>query len=219
MPPRRSARRPPRPPLDPHTLEAHDAPLVADETYDRVVVRDADLTRARAAGSRFLECALVDVDLTEADLSGARFSESVLTRVRGAGIDLSDATLADTVVTDPRLGAPAAYGSVWRDVRVVGGKVDFLNLRGATLTDVVFEDVVLLEPDLAGATLKRVSFDGCQLVTAQFSGVTMTEVDLSGARLVVPRGLASLRGATISRLQLLDLADALADQLGIRIGT
>ncbi|MDQ2755719.1 MAG: pentapeptide repeat-containing protein [Actinomycetota bacterium] len=136
MPPRRPAHRSRRPPLDPDTLEVHDEPLVPDETYDRVVVRGVDLTRAQASGSRFLECALVDVDLTEADLSGARFSEGVLTRVRGAGVDLSDATLADLTVTDPRLGALAAYGSVWRDVRVVGGKVDFLNLRGATLTDV-----------------------------------------------------------------------------------
>jgi len=217
MPPRRSARRPARPPLDPDTLEAYDEPLAADETYDRVVVRDADLSGASASGSRFLECALVDVDLTEADLSGTRFTEGVLTRIRGAGVDLSNATLADLTVTDPRLGAPAAYGSVWRDVRVEGGKVDFLNLRGATLTDVTFVDVVLLEPDFVDARLTRVSFDGCQLVSPQFSAVTMTDVDLSTARLVDPRGLVSLRGATISRLQLLDLADALADQLGIHV--
>jgi uncharacterized protein YjbI with pentapeptide repeats len=62
-----------------------------------------------------------------------------------------------------------------------------------------------------------VTFDGCRLVSPDFSQAVMRAVDLSGADLVAPRGLASLSGATISRLQLLDLAPAFADQLGITV--
>jgi hypothetical protein len=34
---------------------------------------------------------------------------------------------------------------------------------------------------------------------------------------VAPQGVTSLRGATIGRVQLLELADAFADQLGIEV--
>ena len=76
---------------------------------------------------------------------------------------------------------------------------------------------MLLEPDFADATLTDVTFDGCVLTTAQWSKATLSKVDLSGARLVAPQGLTSLRGATIGRVQLIELADAFADQLGIRV--
>ena len=33
-----------------------------------------------------------------------------------------------------RLAAVSAWGSTWRDVTVRGGKIDFLNLRGAVIT-------------------------------------------------------------------------------------
>jgi uncharacterized protein YjbI with pentapeptide repeats len=82
---------------------------------------------------------------------------------------------------------------------------------------VTFEDCVLLEPDFGAATLTSVTFEGCTLTGAQWSNATLANVDLSGARLVAPLGLTSLRGAVISRIQLLDLADAFADQLGIRV--
>ena len=81
----------------------------------------------------------------------------------------------------------------------------------------VFADCVLTEPDFGSARLTGVRFDGCRLVAPDFSRATLAKVDLSGAELVAPRGLTSLSGATISRLQLLDLAPALADQLGISV--
>lgn len=212
----------PEPPRDP-TREADLADLepattlAEDETFDRALLAGADLTGGRGTGSRFLECVLLDCDLTDADLSHARLADTVLHQVRGTGLDLSRAQLADVWVTQPRLGAAAAYDGSWRGVRVTGGKLDYLNLRGARLQDVWFEDVVLVEPDLAGATLTRVSFDGCVLTRPELSGARMSDVDLTGARLEQPQGLTSLRGATISRPQLIDLSDALAQQLGIRV--
>jgi len=62
-----------------------------------------------------------------------------------------------------------------------------------------------------------VTFDGCRLVAPDFSQARLKNVDLSRAELVAPKGLASLSGATISRLQLFDLAPALAHQLGITV--
>lgn len=192
-------------------------PLQGEGVYDELRFTGDALVRAQVAGARFLDCALDEADLTEARLDGSRWTECDLRRVRGVGVQLPDASLLDCRLEEPRLGAVAAYGSTWRRVTVRGGKVDFLNLRGATMREVRFVDCVLVEPDFGSATLTDVTFEGCTLTAPQWSGATLTKVDLSGARLVAPLGLTSLRGATISRLQLLDLADAFADQLGIRV--
>jgi uncharacterized protein YjbI with pentapeptide repeats len=78
-------------------------------------------------------------------------------------------------------------------------------------------DCQLVEPDLAEATLAQVSFEGSRVVSPELGRARMTDVDLSAADLVAPRGLAGLRGATISPLQLIDLGPALAAELGITV--
>jgi hypothetical protein len=49
------------------------------------------------------------------------------------------------------------------------------------------------------------------------TGATLSRVDLSGVRLRSLIGVESLRGAIVSRRQLLDLAPVLAAQLGLEI--
>ncbi|HVD63640.1 MAG TPA: pentapeptide repeat-containing protein [Lapillicoccus sp.] len=202
-------------PADPHTDFA--GRLEPDGAYDEVRFTGSDLVGADAGGARFLDCRVDGADLTEAHLKDTRWTDCRFDRVRGVGTELAGATLQDCELVEPRLGAIAAYGSSWRRVTVRGGKVDYLNLRGARLREVRFEDCVLLEPDFVDATLTDVTFEGSTLTGAQWSKATLSKVDLSRARLVAPLGLTSLRGATLSRPQLIELADAFADQLGIRI--
>jgi uncharacterized protein YjbI with pentapeptide repeats len=111
----------------------------------------------------------------------------------------------------------SAWGSTWRDVTVRGGKIDFLNLRGAVIKDVQFVDCVVTELDLGEATVAGLSFDGCILVKPEFTKGSYAALDLSGATLRSPRGVASLKGATLSRVQLIELAEHLAGELGIRV--
>ena len=115
---------------DAHTDFA-DGALEPDGAYDEVRFSGADLLGADAGGARFLDCLLDGADLTEAHLKDTRWTDCRLDRVRGVGTELVGATLQDCVLVEPRLGAVAAYGSSWRRVTVRGGKVDYLNLRGA----------------------------------------------------------------------------------------
>ncbi len=62
---------------------------------------------------------------------------------RRIGVVLAGASLADVTIDGCRLAAVSAWGSTWRDVTVRGGKIDFLNLRGAALKDVQFVDCVV----------------------------------------------------------------------------
>jgi uncharacterized protein YjbI with pentapeptide repeats len=190
--------------------------LTPDGDFDGEVL-SGDLTGQDAGNARFLECTFQRCDLSDLRAPRARFSETGMYAVHGAGVDLSETQWQDCVVSGARLGAVQLFGADLCRVRFDGGKVDFLNLRGATLRDVEFVDCVLTEPDFGGATMTTVSFDGCRLIQPDFSQATLKHVDLSGAELAAPRGLASLSGAIISRLQLIDLAPALAGQLGIKV--
>ncbi|HET9633701.1 MAG TPA: pentapeptide repeat-containing protein [Terrabacter sp.] len=188
-----------------------------DQHHDAVRFEGTDFTGAHAEGHSFLECSLIGATLDGAHLEGSRWSECEWERVGGVGLTFSEASLADTTVEGCRLAAVSAWGSTWRDVTVRGGKVDFLNLRGARLKDVAFIDCVVVELDLQEATVDGLTFEGCTLAAPTFGRGTYAGLDLSGATLRSPVGLAGLRGATLSRLQVIDLADALAAELGIRV--
>ena len=188
-----------------------------DDYHDAVRFEGTDFTGANAEGHTFLECSLVGGTLDEAHLEGSRWSESEWERVQGVGVTLVEASLADTAFVGCRLAAVSAWGSTWRDVTVRGGKVDFLNLRGARLRDVAFVDCVVTELDLQEATVDGLTFEGCTLVQPSFGRGTYAGLDLSGATLHSPTGLAGLRGAILSRHQVIDLADAFASELGIAI--
>ncbi|MDX2395329.1 pentapeptide repeat-containing protein [Streptomyces sp. NPDC054904] len=193
-------------------------PLEPDGDYDGLEFADLDLAGQEGFGARFMDCALRRCALDEAGLAKARFMDAVLEGVRGVGTDLSEASLRDVELLDARLGGVQLHGAVLERVLVRGGKIDYLNLRKARLKDVVFESCVLVEPDFGGAVMERVGFRDCTLRGADFSGVRMKDVDLrDAAELGIARGVDALAGAVISPAQLLDLAPALAAQLGLRV--
>ncbi|WP_112466292.1 pentapeptide repeat-containing protein [Streptomyces triticisoli] len=192
--------------------------LAPDGDYDGLEFREEDFAGQDGAGARFMDCALRGCALDDTSLRHARLLDSVLTGIRGVGTDLAEATLRDVEVLDARLGGVQLHGAVLERVRIRGGKVDYLNLRRAKLRDVVFESCVLVEPDFGGARLERVEFVDCEVKGADFGAATLTDVDLrSAVTLEIAGGVDRLAGAVISAGQLLDLAPALASELGIRV--
>ncbi|MFI2434502.1 pentapeptide repeat-containing protein [Streptomyces sp. NPDC018693] len=192
--------------------------LEPDGDYDGLEFAGTDLAGQEGGGARFMDCALRGCALDETGLGRARILDSVLSDVRGVGTDLAKATLRDVELLDARLGGTQLHGAGLERVLIRGGKIDYLNLRQARLRDVVFESCVLVEPDFGGATLERVEFVDCALKGADFNGATLRDVDLRGAtELAITGGVDRLSGAVITMGQLLDLAPALAGQLGIRV--
>jgi uncharacterized protein YjbI with pentapeptide repeats len=159
---------------------------------------------ARHAGESFQRSRLVDVDLVRCDLSGCDFSESVWQRVRlvdcrASSIDLSQSTLGHVTFEDCRL--------------------DDANLRLARLHNVRFRTSMLGAADFIGAQIEDVAFDGCDLAGADFTSARGSAVDLRRARLDGLVGIGALAGATIAFDQLIGLAPALAQALGLHIDT
>jgi uncharacterized protein YjbI with pentapeptide repeats len=202
------------PELAPHA----GAPLATHGDYDAVSFTDLDLSGQNANNARLLDCALVRCRADGLQLRRARFVETLVTDLQATTLDLAESVWRDSLVTGGRIGAGAATSAKVTRVRLRGVKLDFLNLRGATLQDVVFQDCVLGEVDATDARLTDVDFPGSRLDSLGVRNATLTRVDLSGATLHVLSGLESLRGAIVSAAQLIELAPLLADHLGIAVG-
>lgn len=190
------------------------------------------LTGDRIEGKR-----IETFDLAGERLPDLEIEESVIGTLRADGADLRGLRVRDSVVEV--LDAPVfkASSSTWREVRIAGGRVGsaelydaglngvefvgmklgFVNLRGSTLTDVVFRDCVIDELDIADARLLRVSFDGSRIRAAEGSNTRIDHVDLRGADLDRVERLEGFRGATIGSDQLSTLAPLLAAQAGYRV--
>ena len=186
--------------------------------YDRLTLDGERLEGQDASEARFLDCTFVDCVLDDADLGHARLVDTQWRGVRAATLGMASATWQDGTLTDCRLGAVQAYGGRWTRVEVVGGKVDYLNLRDATLEHVRFTGVVIDELDLARVRALSLTFEDCRVRRLDVTGATLRDADVRGIRdLQHLDGIAGLAGATISTEQLVELAPALAEHLGLRV--
>jgi uncharacterized protein YjbI with pentapeptide repeats len=177
----------------------------------------------------------VGVDLSGRDLTGVTLADCSIRSTTLSDAVLRSAQVVDTLLADVVATSLLASRSAWRGVRLermrIGSaelfdadlvsvalrssKVDDLNARGARWTDVLLEECVIATLDLAGAKLRRVVFERCQIGTLEASGTTCTHVDLRTTSIGHVNGLEGLRGATIDTGQLIELAPALARNLGI----
>jgi uncharacterized protein YjbI with pentapeptide repeats len=195
-------------------LVAHDGTW-GHETYDTLHFEAGAVADADGMGARFLECAFTQVTFEGGRLRGASFNDVWLRDVRLVGTDLRETGWLDATVAASVIAGVQAYGSELRRVTFRGCKLDSVNLRDCTLTDVTFEDCLLGDVDLRAARLARVRFPGSRLSRVDLSNVTLEKVDLRGAELGVIITPGSLRGAVITTAQLVDVAPALAQGLGI----
>lgn len=184
----------------------------ATQSYERVELTDLDLRH-----STFSECAFTGVDLTGSDLTGAHLVETELTEVEAAHLSTPRSLWRRSAVTRSRLGAVEAYEANLDQLLLADCKISYLNGRGSTWSDVLVQHCVIDELDLLGAKLNRVRFEDCQIRSLGLDRASCRSVDLRGAELRELTGLTGLAGCTISSEQLYDLSDALAAHLGIHV--
>jgi uncharacterized protein YjbI with pentapeptide repeats len=199
------------------TLTPHQGDLAADEDYEGVHFDGLDFDTPRAPGSRFMECAFTQVTVQDGRLHRARFNDVWLRGVRLTATELSDSNWIEATFIGSVAAGVVAHGSRLRQVTFRGCKLHGVNFRAATLTEVTFEDCVLREVDFGGATLRRCQFPGSQLHETDFSQVTLDKVDLRGAELGIIITPGALSGATITPIQLAELAPLLAEHAGITV--
>jgi uncharacterized protein YjbI with pentapeptide repeats len=189
----------------------------ADGDYEQIGQTGLELTDVSAPGARFLDCRLASSVISGGDLEGSTWRGGGLSRVRFVGTHLARSVWHGVELDNCALSGVELFGASWRRLVIRSGMLQGVNLRQSRLEDVVFEDCVLRDVDFGAATLERVRFPGCRIERADLTAMTARRVDLRGAEITIARGLDRLRGVVIDHAQLMDLAPAMAVQLGLEV--
>ena len=207
------------PVLEPVRLQdlADGAGLPAGSHQEAVAWNDESFAGCELRGAVFSECSLTGVSLDNADLTAARFLESTLQNLYAPVFRAAKTTFKDVEFSNPRLGSADLHSGTWNSVRIDGGKIDFLDLRDCSLTNVLVSDCIIGELDLEGARLKRVAFRDCRIDSLLLGGGTAEDADLRGSEFRSVGKMAGLRGFTVDEQQLSQLVPLLAAQLGLRV--
>ncbi|GHC79451.1 pentapeptide repeat-containing protein [Streptomyces flavofungini] len=201
-----------------HRLDVFAGELGREGDHESVHFDGDDFVDLDGGGTTFLECALSSVAVEGGRYRRARFTDVWTHQTRWVGADLAETQWTDCESGAGLLAGVELYGARLRRMVFHRCKFDSVNLRAAELRDVTFVDCLLRDVDFGGARLKGVVFPGTTLERVRFDNVTVDRADLSGAAaLGIASGLDALRGATISVLQLMELAPALAELNGLRV--
>lgn len=189
--------------------------------------REEDVTEIQSegqsiAGLRTKSASLRDSMLTKTDFSQAQMEKFDVANCVIKGSNLSGSGFPDSswrtvLVDNSRCSGMQIQDSTLRAVRFSNSKLDIVNFRFAKLENVVFEDCMLDDADFYGATLKNVEFTGCTIAKITFATAKLQNVNLSKSTIDSVQGIASIKGATISYEQLMQLAPYFAAEAGIKI--
>jgi uncharacterized protein YjbI with pentapeptide repeats len=130
---------------------------------------------------------------------------------------MSEATLLRVRAVDCRFVGADLAQAVVRWTTFVDCRFDEASLRLAKLEHVRFERCALAQADFTAAQLTHTAFPESDCSGADFTQACCDDVDLRDARLERLRGIASLRGAMISRDQIVPIAPDLAVAMGLLI--
>ncbi|MFI7670531.1 pentapeptide repeat-containing protein [Nocardia sp. NPDC049526] len=195
-----------------------ESDLEPEGDYDCVHVSGGDIDDIEAGNSRFSETVFTSLAINRGSLRFSRFTDVWQRNVRWVGTDLSDTSWQDVELIAGALSGVDAGGANLRRVRFEGCKFDSVNFRKAKLREVQFVDCVLRHTDFGDAELTKVTFPGTTVEGLLINRARLQQVDLRGAaHLDVAEGLDALRGATITPLQLLDLAPVFAKAIGLTV--
>lgn len=196
-------------------LTPADGDLAPHGDYDTVLFERAELSEPQAASARFLECAFRRVSMAGGRLQRATLRDVWMRDVRLTGTSIAESNWLDVTVLASSLAGAQLFGATMRRVVFSGCKLDSVNFRGARLDEVRFDKCVLRDVDFADAQLTGCAFGGSDLTRTDFSRVRMDRTDLRDAQLGIIIDSQSLRGAIISSGQLVALAPALAETMGL----
>jgi uncharacterized protein YjbI with pentapeptide repeats len=175
----------------------------------------ADLSGYDLSGLTIMECELDSLTLDAAELRGARFVETLVTASFAPSLTAGRTSWRDVLIQSPRWGSAELFDADMNGVHIRGGKIDYLNLRGARLTNVLIEDCQIGELDLGGMRGDRVAVRGCRIGTLDLTRATSSSVDIRGSEFAVVHGLDGLRGVTVDESQLALLAPLLGAHVGL----
>ncbi len=196
-------------------LNAWDNEVADSLEIDDSLVELADFTgvvRLQIDSSK-----LSGVLLTGLVLDKLELTDSLGTKLEAAALRTHKANLLRVILTDSRLtGAEFAEAHI-EDCTFKNVKFDEAGFRFASFKRVRFEDCILRQADFSSARFEQVLFTGCDLEATNFMSANCKDLDVTAEDLTGVKGILGLKGATISEVQLMQLAPLLATELGFHI--
>lgn len=180
-------------------------------------LESAELGGVTWGSARFENVHLVGVGFDGSKLRGASLVDLLGERVGAANGDWGGATLRRVAFRESRLTGIDFGEARLTDVSFEDCKLDYANFRHSEIDQVTFEGCALAEADFQGARIRRTRFSGCTLDRADFTKAELEEVDARGSTIALAGSVLNLRGLTIDSVQLIDLALALAGEIGINV--
>lgn len=207
-------------PTIPLKLEAvDDAPALfaADDSISEVSLEHQTLT-----GYTSKSVTLRDSLVTKSDLSAMICERFDIFNCQFSAVNLATTKLPNSswhvvAVHGARCSGMQVSNSTLRNVVFKDSKLDMVNFRFSKLENVRFEDCMMDDVDFYSAQLKNVEFVNCQINNITFASARMKSVDLSRSHIELIKGAGSLKGATISYDQLMQLAPYFAAEAGIKV--
>lgn len=167
--------------------------------------------------ARFEHAHLVEVDLEGAKLRGVSLVDLIGERVNAANGRWGGASLRRVVFRECRLTGLDLGEARLADVGFEDCKLDYANFRHSEIEHVTFTGCAMTEADFQGAKLRATRFEGCDLGRADLTKAELEDVDARGSTLNLAGSVLGLRGLKIDASQLIDLAPALAAEIGIEV--
>ncbi|WP_331725061.1 pentapeptide repeat-containing protein (plasmid) [Streptomyces jietaisiensis] len=197
-------------------LKPFEGNLGRDSDYDTTHFNESSFAEIDAGGCEFTESAFSSAIFDSCRLRRAQFNDVWMDAVRMMGTSAAESSWLDVELVSSIMAGIELFGANMRRVSFFNCKLDSLNFRTAKIQDVTFHHCLLRDVDFSSAVLKNVTFPGSMLDGVAFSKSKLNRLDLRDANsLGISSGLKDLRGALISSAQLLSLAPAMADELGI----
>jgi len=189
---------------------------------DRALVEDArvahlDLSEQRLIDTRFDRCVFDQVALTACDLRGSQWCDVQLVDGELSGAVLSESELVRVEISGGRAAGVVFLEGTLRHARFRDVRLDSAIFHGATLEHCVFERCNLVDADFVDATFDGVEFVDCDLRAADLGVTKCTRLFLMHCDLEGVKGVARLRGATITSDSILPLAMSAFAGLGLEI--
>lgn len=212
----RSSESPVAPRVSPPDLPDEFVPAQPSRRAD-LIAAALDLTGSAELAYASLEQCSVRADADAVDLTGATVLDVAMTGVRIASLRMRDSGVRRLRIAGGRIGTLDLSGARIDELELLDLKIDYLNLGAARATDVDISGCSIRTIDMPQAELRRVRFSHCSSDEIDPRGMRAVDVDLRGLDALSYLDVNSLRGTTLSGLQVQHLAAVMAGGLGIQI--
>lgn len=197
-------------------------PDLPDELDDGVGRRHGDHVGLRIplsedlAHAQFEQCSLSGA-AERVDLAGATLLDVEIVDARTPVLSLKDATIRRLRIAGGRIGTLDLSGAHVAELIIEHARIDYLSLAAAKIQDSLIADCTLATVDVPAATVTRVRFERSTADEVDTRGLRADSLDLRGLDAQAFLDVTSLRGTTLSPLQVELLAPVFARTAGIDV--